>query len=531
MLKYKDKSMKILKLARHPYFLLFLILILAVLLRLPSLGQAFWGDEILSLQIVKHYQGDLTGMINYLRMVEVHPPLYYLLLSFWTHYFGFAEAAVRSLSLLFGLAIVVLSYFLGKQMWKSGRAGLLAALLVAIMPMPIMFSQEARPYIIFSFFGLLGLYQLNRYLEKRNWMALIYFSIFSIIGLYLHYSFIFILIPFLFWWLLRIIIDKRRGDFTRFLLVITFIFLGFYWWLSAMFYKAVLGSYELMGMSRSLFYGRAIYFIESSLNQLVWTAKNRQIASLEIFTILLIKIIVFVDIFKLVIKKGKSVWRNFLPFVFLIITSLLLFIFSPASENYSSIFEKHIFWLSILIALFLAGLAANLKTKAAAVLIGLLAVSFITFDVRILFNQVNLDQDRVQKTIAEQINIGFVPGDIVIDNFSFNRSNLNYYLRDDIYAYGFYPARLLDWRSDMYASRETLGILENEAQSRIWPVLSDELDVKMNYIIHQSSPSRIWLAYADYEDHGLKSWLEAHGWRHALVSIGHFFPLDLYVKK
>jgi hypothetical protein len=32
----------------------------------------------------------------------------------------------------------------------------------------------------------------------------------------------------------------------------------------------------------------------------------------------------------------------------------------------------------------------------------------------------------------------------------------------------------------------------------------------MNYIIKQSQPQRIWLAYADYENYGLKEWLEAN---------------------
>jgi hypothetical protein len=58
--------------------LLALILVLSFYLRWPILGQPYWGDEILSLQIAKHFQDDISGLFQYLQAVEVHPPLYYL---------------------------------------------------------------------------------------------------------------------------------------------------------------------------------------------------------------------------------------------------------------------------------------------------------------------------------------------------------------------------------------------------------------------------------------------------------------------
>jgi len=526
---YQD--MRISKLLHKHYFFLALILVLAVCLRLPNLSQPFWGDEILSLQIVRHFQDNISGLFQYLRAVEVHPPLYYLILIGWTKLFGFSEMAVRSLSLIFGLATVALSYFLGKQLWKNARAGLLAALLVAVMPMPIIFSTEARPYIIFSFLGLLCLYKLNTYLDKKHWSQLVYFSIFAIFGLYLHYSFLLILFPLLAWWLFKIIIDKRREDLFRLVLVLASIFLGFYWWLPAMLYKVLLGNYELMNLPRTIFSHRALYFFEASFNQLIWTVKDKQVLPLEILVILVSKLAAAAALLWLLLKKEKEIIFPFLHISFLVIISLVIFLFSPASENYVSIFEKHVFWLSILLALALAGLASRLKTKAAAALISIFIVSFITFDAKILLSQNSFDADRAQKLIAEQINDGFLPGDIVIDNFSYDRSNLNYYLHPHISAYGFYPPQLFDWQNDIYASRNTLGLLENDAQSRIWPVSGEALDLKMNYIIRQTSPTRIWLAYADYQDYGLKRWLEANGWRHAIFSIDRFSPLDLYVKK
>lgn len=527
------KLTKKLTFLKSPYFLLASIILLGLILRLFSLNQPYWGDEILSLQIVKHYWSDPAGMIQYLRAVEVHPPLYYLLLLGWTHLFGFAEAAVRSLSLLFGLATIVLTYFLGKELWQNIRTALLASLLVAVMPMQIIFSQEARPYIIFSFFGLLCFFWLWRYLQGGQRRLILYFSISAVIGLYLHYSFIFILAPLFLGWLAWLIYKNIFWEQYRDILAaVVFIFLGFYWWLPALFYKMMLGNYELLGVPRSTNHFRAFYFVESTFNQLLWTVKSRQITQLEIFSLWLAKILIFLAAFKVMIIKDEKKWRLVIfSLLFLIATSAALFLLSPASQNYVVIYEKHVCWLSVLFALLIAGWATKLSNKQSAVLISVLLITFIPFNVKILSSRFAFDQDRAQKNIALQINESYQSGDIVIDNFSYDRSNLNYYLRSDISTYGFYPPRLLDWRHDAYASRETLGFLENEAQSRSFAVSPEDREKKMKYILDSSQPQRIWLAFADYENYQIKDWLEQNGWRHALYAIDRFSPLDLYVKE
>jgi hypothetical protein len=327
-----------------------------------------------------------------------------------------------------------------------------------------------------------------------------------------------------------------KGNFLKkyrdILGALVFIFLGFYWWLPALFYKIVLGNYELLGTPRSTNHLRAFYFIESTFNQLLWTVKSRQITQLEIFSLWLAKILIFLAASK-VMMAVEAKKRNVVVFglLFLVAVSAALFLLSPASQNYVAIYEKHVCWLSVLFALLIAGLALKLKTKQAAVLISIILITFIPFNAKILASRFAFDQDRAQKTIALQINEAYQPGDIVIDNFSYDRSNLNYYLRSDISAYGFYPPRLLDWRRDPYASRETLGFLENEAQSRGFAVSDQDRERKMRYIINSSQPQRIWLAFADYENYQIKAWLEKNGWRHALYAIDRFSPLDLYVKE
>ena len=82
---------------------------------------------------------------------ESNPPLYYVLAWGWAKAFGTGEVGLRSLSALFGAATVPLAYCIGAEL-ANRRAGLIAAALVAVSPMLIWYSQEARSYALLVFF-------------------------------------------------------------------------------------------------------------------------------------------------------------------------------------------------------------------------------------------------------------------------------------------------------------------------------------------------------------------------------------------
>jgi mannosyltransferase len=113
--------------------LLVAILLLALGLRFYRLGaQSLWNDEGTSVAVA----GRDLGTIAQDAANDIHPPLYYWLLSGWLRTFGSSEAAVRSLSALLGVALVALIYAVGR--WTAGRwAGALAALLAAMNPFQV----------------------------------------------------------------------------------------------------------------------------------------------------------------------------------------------------------------------------------------------------------------------------------------------------------------------------------------------------------------------------------------------------------
>ena len=75
--------------------------------------------------------------------------LYYLVLRLWVH-LGDSEVAVRSLSVLFGVATIPIVYLLGFRLFNR-RVGLIAATLITVHAFHIRWSQEARGYAMLVF--------------------------------------------------------------------------------------------------------------------------------------------------------------------------------------------------------------------------------------------------------------------------------------------------------------------------------------------------------------------------------------------
>ena len=89
-------------------------------------------------------------MLREVRASESNPPLYYVLAWAWSKLFGTGAVGLRSLSALFGAATIPIAYLIGREL-LSRRAGLIAAALVALNPMLIWYSQEARSYALLVF--------------------------------------------------------------------------------------------------------------------------------------------------------------------------------------------------------------------------------------------------------------------------------------------------------------------------------------------------------------------------------------------
>ncbi|HLY67774.1 MAG TPA: glycosyltransferase family 39 protein, partial [Chloroflexota bacterium] len=99
--------------------------------------------------------------------VDIHPPLYYLLLHEWMQRAGRGEYAVRFASVMVGLLLVLALYKLGASV-ASRTAGLLAAAAGAVTPFYVAYSQEARMYAPVALFSAFSLYFTWRVIERRE---------------------------------------------------------------------------------------------------------------------------------------------------------------------------------------------------------------------------------------------------------------------------------------------------------------------------------------------------------------------------
>jgi mannosyltransferase len=158
---------------------------LGVALRFASLGlQSYHHDEVITAARV--IPGSFGQMLHEVRASESNPPLYYVLAWGWAKAFGTGEVALRSLSALFGAAAVPVAYFAAREL-ASRRAGLIVAALVAVNPMLIWYSQEARSYALLIFFGALALFFFARALNTRRGSDLALWALASALALCSHY--------------------------------------------------------------------------------------------------------------------------------------------------------------------------------------------------------------------------------------------------------------------------------------------------------------------------------------------------------
>lgn len=168
---------------RHRWRLaLVLALALASGLRFYRLGfKSLWYDEAwsvtLALKGLREAWHEMGG--------QIYPPLHQLLLHFWVSAFGPSEASARSLSAVFGVMAVWAAYRVVKRMAGPGTA-LTAALLVAVEPFHVEFSQEARGYTLLVLLSLLSFDFLLQWFERKRWTAGLGYILATGLALYTH---------------------------------------------------------------------------------------------------------------------------------------------------------------------------------------------------------------------------------------------------------------------------------------------------------------------------------------------------------
>jgi len=145
--------------------------------------QSFWRDEGFTYLMAK------LPVLEILKTTakDFNPPVYYILMHYWMMIFGSSEVSMRSVSLIFFAINIYFFYLFCKNILKIKSKIIWGyTFLFAINPFLVYYAFEARMYSMFALLTTLSMY----FFLQKKWGK---YLIFSILGIYTHYFFIFVL--------------------------------------------------------------------------------------------------------------------------------------------------------------------------------------------------------------------------------------------------------------------------------------------------------------------------------------------------
>jgi hypothetical protein len=186
---------------RHARTLLLLstLILIGLGARVLGLGlQPLWWDEGYSL----YFATERPARLVQLTALDIHPPLYYLLLQAWLALVGIGAVAARWFSVLMGVATLPVMWWVARML-AGRRVAWLATLLLALAPLHVYYSQEVRMYGLVTLLALLAVGAWRR----RAWWAL---GVVAVMGLLAHYYFALLLLALA----LLVLWEVRAGQTT-----------------------------------------------------------------------------------------------------------------------------------------------------------------------------------------------------------------------------------------------------------------------------------------------------------------------------
>ncbi len=179
--------------SRAPWWPLAVIVLAAAVLRFSTLDlQSLWYDEAFTPVHVLH--ASLWATLRSVVHTENTPPLWYVLEWAVTRVLGTGAVALRLLSAFAGLATVPVAWAIGREL-AGRRAAAAAAALVAVNPLFVWYSQEARAYALFVLTAALAMLYFLRALSDPSPRRLAAFAFAGSLALLSHYFAVFLLIP------------------------------------------------------------------------------------------------------------------------------------------------------------------------------------------------------------------------------------------------------------------------------------------------------------------------------------------------
>jgi 4-amino-4-deoxy-L-arabinose transferase-like glycosyltransferase len=175
--------------------------VLAAALRFSTLDlQSLWYDEAFT--PVHVLRPGLGATLHAVVHTENTPPLWYVLVWGITRVLGSGAVALRLLSALAGVASVPVAWAIGREL-AGRREAIATAALVAVNPLFVWYSQEARAYALFVLCSALALLFSLHAARAPTPARLAAFAVSASLALLTHYFAIFLVAPMALWLLVR----------------------------------------------------------------------------------------------------------------------------------------------------------------------------------------------------------------------------------------------------------------------------------------------------------------------------------------
>jgi 4-amino-4-deoxy-L-arabinose transferase-like glycosyltransferase len=172
--------------------------LLAAALRFSTLGlQSIWYDEAFIPVHVLH--PGLAATWHSFVHSENTPPLWYLIAWADARVFGTGEIALRWPSALAGTVTVPVVWAIARELSERRRVAVLSATLVAVNPLFVWYSQEARAYALFVLLAALMILCFLRAERQPTPRRMAAFAVTGSLALLSHYFAVFLLVPMVLW--------------------------------------------------------------------------------------------------------------------------------------------------------------------------------------------------------------------------------------------------------------------------------------------------------------------------------------------
>ncbi|MDD1720574.1 MAG: glycosyltransferase family 39 protein [Euryarchaeota archaeon] len=220
-----------LRITRYGLALLAITLLGLALRTYHLTAQSIWYDEAYSVWIAKL---SVSQLVTEAAANDNHPPLYYLLLHYWSLLFGTSEGAVRFLSLVFGVLAIPMTYAVGRQLFNE-EAGLVGALLLALSLLNIQLSQETRMYSLMVLLALVSMYFFLRFLQQRTPLITIGYVLSTVLLLYTHvYAVLILVIQNIYFVTLFLLSNKRTFRIGQWIALEAIVMILFVPWIAVL---------------------------------------------------------------------------------------------------------------------------------------------------------------------------------------------------------------------------------------------------------------------------------------------------------